>query len=159
MIKTIAATTGIIIAMRVSVLFAARLFVLDELVGLVAGYEAVVLFFVPPFVAVVRFGKVVFGVVKPFGIVDGTVVFGIVKTCDKVVGTVVSAKVTDADFSVVVTGGCISLLISNGSKGKVENNFYCNKCDSLKLTSLVILHYFWSADLQLIVSVFTFPSQ
>ena len=54
MIKIIAATTGIIMAMLVSVLFAARLLIVDELVGLVAGYVAAVLFFVPPFVLVVR---------------------------------------------------------------------------------------------------------
>ena len=141
MIKTIAATTGIIMTMLVSVLFPARLLIVDELVGLVVGYAAVVLFSVPPFVVRVRFGEV-----------DGTVVFGIVKSCDKVVGRVVSAKVTDADFSVVVTGGCISLLISNGSKRKWET------------MSHDILHYFWSAGLykrssQLIVSIFTFPSQ
>ena len=90
--------------MLVSVLFAARLLIVDELVGLVAGYVAAVLFFVPPFVLVVRSGDVAFGVVKTFDKVDVTVVFGVVKTCHIVVGTVVSAKVPDTDFPVVVTG-------------------------------------------------------
>ena len=107
MIKTIAATTGIIMTRLVSVLFAARILIVDELVWLVVGYAVVVPFFVPSFVVVVRLG-----VVKTFGEVDGTVV----AICDEVVGAVVSAKVTDTDFCVVVTGGRVSLLISNGSK-------------------------------------------
>lgn len=132
MIKTIAATTGIIMTRLGSVLFAARILIVDELVGLVVGYAVAVPFFVPPLVVVVRFGEVASGVVETFDKVDGTVVFGVVKFCERVVSTAVSAKVTDTDFSVVVTCGCVSLLISNGSKGRAENNFHCNKWDSLK---------------------------
>ena len=111
MIKTIAAATGIIMTRLASILFAARILIVDELVWLAVGYAVVVPFFVPSFVEVVRFG-----VVKPFGKVDGTAVFGVVMTCVKVVGEEVSAKVTDTDFRVVVTCVWVSLLISNGSK-------------------------------------------
>ena len=128
MIKTIAATTGIIITMLVSVLFAAWLLIVDELVELVVEYVVLIPFFVPPFVVVAWFSEVAFAVLKAFSEVVCEVVFVIVTTCDKVVGTVVSAKVTDTDFFVVVTGrGCVSLLILNGSKRKAENNFDCNK--------------------------------